>query len=248
MQFTEIHADLRESRGKGFSRRLRRQGLIPAVVYGRGYETKPIQVQEIDLEKVYRTKTGVNTLIQLNIKDSDALKVMIKEVQGHPITRKLFHVDFYIITENQKVEVKVPVRIEGRAIGVVQGGVREQFVREVELICQIGNIPEEIVIDTTNLSLGQNIHILDVKLPEGVSVREGYNPTIVAVHTPKAEEEVPVAVAAATEGAEAQAAAPGAEANKGEAGKGAKAEASKGDEKKGAVAEGEKKSSQDKKK
>lgn len=246
MQFTEIQAHLRENKGKGFSRRLRKQGLIPAVVYGKGYETKPIQVQEIDLEKIYRTKTGVNTLIQLNLENTDKLKVMIKEVQGHPITRKLFHIDFYIITENQKVEVKVPVRIEGRSIGVVQGGVREQFAREVELVCQIGKIPEVIVIDATDLNLGQNIHLLDIKLPEGASVREGYNPTIVAVHTPKVEEVAPAEAApvAAAEGAEAQAATKGEEATKGDAAK--TKDAAKGDEKKG-TAEGQKKGKEEKK-
>lgn len=247
MQFTEIQAHLRENKGKGFSRRLRKQGLIPAVVYGKGYETKPIQVQEIDLEKIYRTKTGVNTLIQLNLENTDKLKVMIKEVQGHPITRKLFHIDFYIITENQKVEVKVPVRIEGRSIGVVQGGVREQFAREVELVCQIGKIPEMIVVDATDLNIGQNIHLLDIKLPEGASVREGYNPTIVAVHTPKVEEAAPAeaAPAAVAEGAEAPTAAKGEEAAKGDAAK--TKDAAKGDEKKGAAAEGQKKGKEEKK-
>lgn len=196
MQIAQLSAEIREKTGKAESGRLRRQGRIPASVYGKEYQVRSIHVPEKDLEKIFKTKLGVNTLIELAITGVDAPKVLIKEVQGHPISRKFHHIDFYVVREDQKVKVWVPLHLAGRAVGVVQGGLLEYLTREVELLCPVGKIPEEIVVDVTELGIGKNIHLSGVKLPDGVELEEGYDPALVTIVDPKKIEAMEQAKAA----------------------------------------------------
>lgn len=196
MQFTELNAELRDKTGTGPARQARREGFLPAILYGRGLKNVNLKVNEREIDKILRTKLGKNTLIRLSVKGGDEQKVLIKDYQGDVLTRRVTHVDFMVVREDQKVLVFVPLRIEGKAIGITQGGLLEVTTREVELMCQVGRIPEHIVVDVSGLNVGQNIHLSDLKLPEGVTRAEKYNPTIAAVYIPKQEE---VATPAAAE-------------------------------------------------
>lgn len=196
MQTAQIPAEIRIKTGKAESGRLRRQGRIPASVYGKEYTPRSIHVSEIDVEKVFKTKLGINTLIELNVTGAESLKVLIKEVQGHAITRRLHHVDFCVVREGQRVNVWVPVRLDGKCAGVTQGGLLEQLARQVQLSCPVGQIPEEVVVDVTNLVIGKNVHLSEVKLPTGIELEAGYNPALVTVIDPKKLEAIELAKAA----------------------------------------------------
>lgn len=213
MQIVQLSAEIRDQIGKGPSKRLRLTGRVPASVYGKEYKARSIHVAEKDVEKIFKTKLGMNTLVELVINGADRPKVLIKETQGHPVTRQLSHIDFYVVHENQKVEVRVPVKLTGRSIGVHQGGILEQLTREVILMCPVNLIPEEIVVDITELNIGKNIHLSEVKLPQGVELHEKYDPAMVTVIDPKkleAMEQAKAAEAAAAAAAQAAATAPAA--------------------------------------
>jgi large subunit ribosomal protein L25 len=203
MQFTELSADLRTHLGSGASRKLRRQGLLPAVLYGKSIEPVSLTVNEKEVDKILRTKLGKNSLIHINVKDGKDAKVMIKDFQGNALSRRLIHVDFLVVKEDQVIQVRVPVRIEGKPVGLQNGGLLEVTTRQLDLICNVGHIPEEIVVDVSALNVGDNIHLSDLKLPTGTKALEKHNPPIAAVHVP-AKEEV-VAAPAATDAAAAAA-------------------------------------------
>lgn len=208
MQTAQISAEIRIKTGKAESGRLRRQGRIPASVYGKEYSPRSIHVSEIDVEKIFKTKLGINTLVELSVTGAETLKVLIKEVQGHAITRRLHHVDFCVVREGQRVNVWVPVRLDGKCAGVTQGGLLEQLARQVQLSCPVGQIPEEVAVDVTNLVIGKNVHLSEVKLPDGVELEAGYNPALATVIDPKKLEAIELAKAAeAAAAAAAQAAA-----------------------------------------
>lgn len=211
MQIAQLPAEIRNQIGKGPSKRLRLEGRVPASVYGKEYKARSIHVAEKDVEKILQTRLGMNTLVELVINGADKPKVLIKEMKGHPVTRRLFHLDFYVVHENQKVQVRVPIKLTGRSIGVHQGGILEQLTREVELMCPVNLIPEEIIVDITELNIGKNIHLSAIRLPQGVELQEKYDPALVTVIDPKkleALEQAKAAEAAAAAAAQAVAAAP----------------------------------------
>jgi large subunit ribosomal protein L25 len=224
MQTTELNVEARELSGKGISRRLRREGKIPAVIYGKGHETRMLSVANKDVDKILNSKLGINTLIKLSSTSVAPQLVMIKDYQGHALSRALRHVDFLIVDENRLVTVFVPLHITGKAEGIVQGGLMDIVTREVELSCKPGKIPNEIVVDVTKLKLGQNLHLADIELPEGVTRKAAYNPTLVLIT--EVREEAAAVVAAPVEGAAAPAA--GAAAAPGAAGARAAAPAAGG--------------------
>lgn len=203
----ELQAELRNETGSRVANRMRRQGYLPAVVYGKGHENKCLKVSEKEVDKILRSKSGKNTFIKLKVNGDDEASVLIKDYQGHAITRAVTHVDFMVVTEDQNVEVSVPVRFEGRAAGLIMGGVQEVVSRKVNLICEAAKIPDEIVVDVTNLNLGENIHLSDIQLPAGVTCRPRYNPALVTMSgARKAAEEAQAQQAAAAEAKAAPAA------------------------------------------
>ena len=183
---TDIQAQLRQLSTKSHLRNLRLEGTVPAVIYGAGIENKTIQVERRYVERVLKTMQGRNTYINLKVESDNDYGVLIKDFDADVITRTLKHVDFWVVDAAKKVEANVRVSLTGRAEGTKHGGVQEQISHRVRLLCEAGNIPEELVVDVTNLQVNQNIHLSDVGLPTGVSAREGYNPTIVSIVGEKA--------------------------------------------------------------
>lgn len=181
--------------------KLRNQDILPAVLYGQGIDNKNIQVSRLAIEKIF--KMGLNTLINLSVEGDRDYTVLIKDYQGEPLTRRLTHVDFWHVKEDKEVEVDVPTRLEGKAPGLLLGGLMDHVSHTVRLTCKAANIPKEIVVDVSGLGLNQTIHLSDLTLPAGAKARPGYNPTIVSLF----EEKVPVveeAVPAAEEAAAAE--------------------------------------------
>ena len=209
-----LKAQTRDKSGKGPARRLRAQGLVPAVCYG-PYDKNPLMVA-VDpeaLTKAISTPHKFNTVIKLEV-DGQARTVLFKDYDKDPVDGHILHVDFLDVRMDQDVVVNVPVVLVGKPIGVTEGGILQQVSRTLPVICKPAQIPEKIEVDVSNLKIAESIHISDIKPPEGVRFKTNVikNATIAVVNIPEKEEVAP-APAAAVPGAEAAAgavAAPGA--------------------------------------
>ena len=188
----------REGSGKGAARRLRSQGLVPAVVYGKHLE-KPLSVA-VDpkaVKQAINTPHKLNTLITLKGLGADQ-QVLFKDYQRDPVSRDILHVDFIAVREEDQVKVNVPLVLVGKAEGVAEGGLLTQIRREIEIYAKPNAIPERIEVDVTPLKINQAIHINDVKMAEGVTVKSNVNYTVAVLSAPEgAVEAAPAAAAAA---------------------------------------------------
>ncbi|MBK7860475.1 MAG: 50S ribosomal protein L25/general stress protein Ctc [Archangiaceae bacterium] len=230
---SQLEAKVREGSGKGSARKARAAGMIPAIVYGKHLE-KPLQIS-IDPKAV---KTAVNTTKRLNtvigLKVGSASHiVLLKEYQQDPVTRELLHADFIDVRENEQVKVKVPVLLVGKAEGQGQGGILSQMRRELEVWALPAAIPDKIEVDVTPLKIGHSLHINDVKMPAGITVKTQVNYTLAVVTAPEAEVVATPAATAAVPGAEGAAAAGAAPAAGAKAGDAKAGDAKAGDAKAG---------------
>jgi large subunit ribosomal protein L25 len=224
-----LQAKPRNAAGKGSARRLRAEGLIPAVVYGRHLQTpEQIAVDPLAVKKAIATPHRLNTLLALRVDGTPERLVLVKDYQQDPVTREMLHADFIDVRENEQVKVKVPLVLVGKPVGVTEGGVLSQSRRELQVHALPTAIPERIEADVSHLKIAQSLHINDVKLPAGVRVKAGVNYTLAVVAVPEKEEVVAPVVAAVVPGAPvagATAAAPAAADAKVAEGKGAAAPA-----------------------
>ncbi len=211
-----LPAEARERAGKGASRELRRDGRVPAVVYGEKKEPLSIHVEEKLLTKMLHTGHFMNSVVMIDLKGK-AHRTLPKAVDFHPVTSAPIHVDFLRIGEHSKVSVNIPVRFDNEEAspGLKRGGVLNTVLHELEIVCDAASIPAEIHIPLDGLEIGDSIHISQVSLPEGVKPaiddRDFTVATIVAPSALKSEEEEDAAAAAeaAAEGAEGEDAAEG---------------------------------------
>ena len=222
-----LPAEARDRAGKGASRALRRDGRVPAVVYGEKKEPLSIHVEEKQLSRMLHTGRFMNSVVMVDV-GGKAHRTLPKAVDFHPVTSRPIHVDFLRIGEHTKVTVGVPVRFdnEEESPGLKRGGVLNVVQHELELVCDAAHIPNEIHIDLTGLEIGDTIHISQVSLPAGVTPAnedEDFTvATIVAPSAMKAEEEEAAAAdevptVEGEEGEEGEAAAEGGEAEGGKA-------------------------------
>ncbi|MEJ2656467.1 MAG: 50S ribosomal protein L25/general stress protein Ctc [Desulfobacterales bacterium] len=195
MELIELKTEKRTATGNGPARRLRQTGQIPAVFYGPNTEPVLISVNKADLEQVLK-KGGIgqvilNLVIQSN-GETLTVPAMIKELQTHPVSRNFIHVDFYEIKMDRKITVKIPVITTGVAKGVELGGILQIVRRELEVECLPLEVPESIVIDITDLDIGDSIHVGKISLEGEIEILEDDNYAVVTVVSPRLEEaEVP---------------------------------------------------------
>jgi large subunit ribosomal protein L25 len=198
---------LRTEKGKEAARRLRNQGLIPAVVYGQREEAIPIALNPQHLVKALHAGAGERSLIKLTIEglqDGPLTKtVILKEKQVDPVKRTLLHVDLYTIAMDEAIRVSIPVHLLGKAHGVELGGVLEQVLREIEVECLPGDIPSGIDIDVSSLEIGDSIHVKDITL-EKAEIQIDLEQTIVTVVPPTVYEEPVVEEEVVVEGEEVE--------------------------------------------
>jgi large subunit ribosomal protein L25 len=201
----------REGVGKSAAKKVRKEGAVPAVVYGREMEPIPIAVNLIEFKKALSTEAGENTLLELHIKDDgeEITKLaLLRDIQFDYLTSRPLHFDFQEVLMKEKLTVKIPVRIMGKAEGVKSGGILEEILREIEIECLPAEIPNYIEVDVSNLGIGDSIHIGDLTLSENVTVLHEPDETIVTVLSPTVEEIVaaaPIEEAAVQVGAETEA-------------------------------------------
>ena len=164
-----LSAETRERAGKGASRVLRREGRVPAVVYGNNEEPLSIHLEEKALVKALSTGHFMNSVVMIDAGGAPA-RTLPKDVQFHPVSDRPIHVDFLRISEHSKVHVAVPINFtdEEGSKGLKRGGVLNTVRHELELVCDASEIPEEIEISLAGLDIGDSIHISNVKLPKGV--------------------------------------------------------------------------------
>jgi large subunit ribosomal protein L25 len=179
--------EARDTRGKGAARQLRMRGLVPGVVYGGGREATAIQIDVAEFERLLETShSGVNTLIDLaGGSAASGRTVIAKELQREAIRGVITHIDFFEVDLAAKMEVSVPIHLEGTPDGVMNGGVLDQQQREIVLLCMPDAIPDSIEADVSGLELGDSLHISDLTFPKGVVVATEENLTIATVLVPR---------------------------------------------------------------
>ncbi|WP_155303962.1 50S ribosomal protein L25/general stress protein Ctc [Desulfosarcina widdelii] len=185
-----LRATLRETVGNGPSRALRREGKVPAILYGPNTEPVKLTIDKLDLEPIFKSGAVAQKLLKLDIDGvDDTTNVMVKEIQKHPVSHNLLHLDLYRVSMDQKIKVMVPVVTTGKCVGVEMGGMLQIIRRELEVFCLPDQIPETIAVDITDLDIGDSLHVEDVQLEGDVEVSAEVNFTILTILSPKAEEE-----------------------------------------------------------
>ena len=187
MDTIELKAETRTNKGNGPARALRREGRLPAVLYGPNTEPCLLSISVYDLEMVLKKGSIGRAILDLVIDGQPAKATMVKELQLHPVSREFLHLDLYEIDMKRKIRVNVPVSTTGKSKGVEMGGMLQLIRRELEVLCLPGAIPETIAIDITDLEIGDSVHVEDLQLPGDVEVPHEVNFTILTISSTKAE-------------------------------------------------------------
>lgn len=200
MERIGLKAQVRTGIGKGAARSLRRNGAVPAIVYGRGREPRLVAVDARALAAALHTHAGLNVLIDLELAGnggSEPTTVTVREVQRDIFRHQPIHVDFHAISLTERLETHVPLVLKGTAKGVAEGGVVVHHLRDVLVECLPTQIPENFELDVAELVIGRSLHAGDLVIPEGVTLVTPLEEVIVTVVAPRVVEEAAPAAAAA---------------------------------------------------
>src|SRR5712691_665886 len=173
MKSVVLNAIPRSLARRAGAKKLRANGRIPAIIYGRQAQPQNLEVNAKEMENLIHHSVSENLLVDLAVKDDARPKrlALVQEVQHHPLSGKVLHVDFHEVAEDEKVTVMVPVETAGEAVGVkTDGGVLEHVLFKIKARALPKDLPEVIMVDVTNLEIGQAIHIWDIKAPAGVEI------------------------------------------------------------------------------
>jgi large subunit ribosomal protein L25 len=210
MDFAKVNVEIRRETGKGSARRARAAGRVPAVLYGRTAEAMSLSVDPLALQRSLDKEKKRNTVFSLQLSNdgkSEEITAMLREVQIDPLSRQVLHIDFLRISLDEEVRVTVPLALVGTPKGVVDGGNLHQSVHMLAVAAKPTAIPNKIELDVSGLSIGEALHVSDLKLAPGVRALLEAKEALASVVAPKAEKEAEVAAEAApAEGAAAPAA------------------------------------------
>jgi large subunit ribosomal protein L25 len=212
--FMKVVAQTRELQGTGASRRLRRAGKVPGIVYGSGSAPVAIELDHNGLFHALRKESFHSTILDLELDGKIGEQVLLRDVQMHAFKQQVQHVDFQRVAANEKIHVKVPLHFlnaESSPAVKQNGAVVSHVFTEIDVSCLPKDLPEFISVDLSSLAVGQTIHLADLKLPEGVSVVSHENPVLVTVTVPRGMEEAAPAADATAAAAAPAAAAPAAD-------------------------------------
>lgn len=203
MEFVSLRAEARTGRGKEFARKLRQQGLIPAIVYGPAGGPVPLAVSPRALHKSLETGAGENVLIRLEVGEGAPPRtVLVKSMQTDPLSGRLLHADFLEVSMDRAIRVEVPLVLVGEAVGRARGGFLELHLRAVHVECLPAAIPDRVTVDVSGLDLGDSLHVRDIRIAEGVRILEDLDRSLVSVAAPEVEK--PAAEAVPAEAAPAE--------------------------------------------
>ena len=186
-----LKAQVREKTGKEIAKKLRRQGLIPAILYGPGISPLPLAINPTYVIKALKAEQTASSFFDLEIegKEKKKVKVFIKDFDVHPVTDEIMHVDFYQIAMDKEISMEVPIVLKGKPKGVERGGILEQNLREITVSALPDRIPSHIEIDVSALDIGDSVHVADIQVPEGVKIEDDPQVPVVTLVAP--EEETP---------------------------------------------------------
>tara|TARA_B100001079_G_scaffold134163_1_gene115009 strand:- start:7335 stop:8039 length:705 start_codon:yes stop_codon:yes gene_type:complete len=184
-KFEKLEVDIRKEQGTSAARRTRLESKVPAVVYHSGLEAIPLSVDKIGLYKAL--KTG-QMIFEINVDKKDQF-VLVKEIQYHPVTDEIIHIDFQKVKEDEKISLEVAVRSVGESQGVKLGGILVQMLNNVTINCKPTEIPEFVEIDVTEMEMNTNLFVKDITLPEDVEMITADDIAVVSVQEPKEEKE-----------------------------------------------------------
>ncbi|GAA4407118.1 50S ribosomal protein L25/general stress protein Ctc [Quisquiliibacterium transsilvanicum] len=189
----KVVANTRSAQGTGASRRLRRAGKVPGIVYGGTVTPTSIEIDHNNLFHALRVESFHSSILDMEL-DGKAEKVLLRDVQWHPYKQLVLHIDFQRIDAAQKITMKVPLHFTNQELSPavkLSGAIIGHVFNEIEVSCLPGNLPEFIEVDLSNLETGKTIHLREIALPEGVTIvlRAGENPAVINVTVPIAEAE-----------------------------------------------------------
>lgn len=185
-----VNAQVRDVQGTGASRRLRREGKVPAILYGGNVDAQNLTIEHREIVKHLETEAFYSHVLTIKLGDKEE-QAVLKDVQRHPARPIVMHVDFQRVRADREIRMLVPLHFTGAEIAVgvkTGGGVLEHLVNEVEVECLPKDLPEFIEIDVSTLGVDESIHLSELKLPAGVSLVElkhGTDPAVVAIHLPR---------------------------------------------------------------
>ncbi len=210
MSALSLQATIREKTGKGPARSLRREGLIPAIIYGKGHKEVMISVGSRDIEHLYNKLDYLSTPVEINL-DGKKHQVLPKAVLKHPVTDIVEHADFMFLNKGEKIKVKVPLLFTGRekSIGLKRGGILNIVLRSLDLVVDANEVPNVVEVDISTMEIGAAIRFKDIVLPKNAkSTITDPNYTIAKVVGKKAAKEEEEATAATGDAAKTDAAKP----------------------------------------
>lgn len=193
MELQNLAVSTRSERGKGPARRVRTTGMVPAVLYGEAKDTVVLTVDAKTLDLLLHGKQGAHAIVQLDIADDpdQSGPAIMKDIQYHPVRGQVIHADFMRIDMAKKIHTAVPIVIEGRCAGVIEGGLLDHQLRELEVECLALDVPDSITVDVTDLEIGASLHVSDLmdKVADNITVLTKLERAVVAVHAPRVVEE-----------------------------------------------------------
>ena len=170
--------------GTKFARKLRKEGRIPAIIYGHKKDNTPISLTRDSVWEMIKKKTH---LAELEIAGSPSETVLVREIQWDHLGKEIIHLDFARVSASDSIETEVPVELRGTAPGLAEGGILEQLIHDIVVVCRADAIPNSIKVDVSDLHIGKAIHIKELKLPEGLAVKGDPDSLVVHVTTKAAE-------------------------------------------------------------
>ena len=205
----ELEAVSRSDTGKGASRRLRKTGMVPGIVYGAGKDPEMISVVHNELIQHLDHEAFYSHILNLKV-DGTPQSVVLKDLHRHPAKPFILHLDLLRVSDNEKIKMHVPLHFlnETKAVGVKAGGQLSREITDVEISCLPKDLPEFIEVDVMNLDVGESIHLSEINLPDGVEILqlglgEDHDSAVVAIHAARGSKEEDEGEAAAEEGGEA---------------------------------------------
>jgi large subunit ribosomal protein L25 len=165
MKKTKLKAQLRTVKGSAAAGRLRRQGMFPAVIYGKDRASMDIQLNAHEFVMLLRSHKSENMILDMEVDGSTPIKILVKAIQHHPVTGRVIHADFYEVSMTRRIEISAQIVLTGVAVGVSQqGGMLEHVLREISLECLPGDVPEEVLLEVSNLHIGDLLRVKDIQL------------------------------------------------------------------------------------
>lgn len=187
----KLEAKSRKVEKRSDLKNYRKEGLIPAIIYGEGNEGLKIFLNRIAFLKQYKKTFGEVAFFDIKVDGKD-FKTIIKEKQIHPVTHEFVHIDFLLLHKGKPITLGIPIKYIGEVPGEQEGGLLEILQREIEISCLPKDVPDDIVVDVSALNIGDSIHFADISMPENIETNMSDITTLVAVRAPRKEEEIEV--------------------------------------------------------